>query len=84
LKILFIKKQLFLEEKKEFSNDKILEDEADKFASDLLIPAEKNEQIPQQRHIWHINQLTLVKNPLDFLPKLMPLNHLRHFENSFY
>jgi hypothetical protein len=38
----------------------------------------------QQRHIWHINQLTLVKNPLDFLPKLMPLNHLRHFENSFY
>jgi hypothetical protein len=39
-------------------------------------------QIPQQRHIWHINQLTLVKNPLDFLPKLMPLNHLRHFERK--
>jgi Zn-dependent peptidase ImmA (M78 family) len=38
--ILKHKKQLFLEEKKEFSNDKVLEDEADKFASDLLIPAE--------------------------------------------
>jgi hypothetical protein len=34
-----------LKEKKEFSNDKVLEDEADKFASDLLIPAEKNEQL---------------------------------------
>jgi addiction module HigA family antidote len=43
--ILKHKKQLFLEEKKEFSNDKVLEDEADKFASDLLIPAEKNEQL---------------------------------------
>jgi hypothetical protein len=31
--ILKHKKQLFLEEKKEFSNDKISEDEADKFAA---------------------------------------------------
>jgi Zn-dependent peptidase ImmA (M78 family) len=37
--ILKHKKQLFLEGKKEFLNDAVLEEEADKFASETLIPA---------------------------------------------
>lgn len=45
--ILKHKKQLFLEGKKEFSNDEKLENEADKFASDLLIPADKNSQLKE-------------------------------------